>query len=278
LSTNNGYNLLTVCNSSYSVFLDIWLRSLHKNINMELVKNVYIVDTGMSEEQMSFAKQFDSVKIIQTNIDGNSSSVHDQGWKNSTFCKLGHIKKVLISDRTPCLFVDVDCIFVKDFLEFLEAVRKLECDIIVCDTSCRKQPSSSRYIGSFYCFLNNKKDTIKFLKNWEDKINNDKTIKTNWRESPALTKTMREYGIKSKKTNPLSLTMIDLSKASKEKIKIAMLPESLFCRIIHSTELPDNKDPYIIHMKSDKSIGLSTINERINSAHAKKYVKEYLNV
>ena len=257
---------------------------------MELVKNVYIVDTGMSEEQISFAKQFDSVKIIQTNIDGNSSSVHDQGWKNSTFCKLEHIKKVLISDRTPCLFVDVDCIFVKDFLEFLETVRKLECDIIVCDTSCRKQ-ACVRYIGSFYCFLNSHQKTINFLDTWENKIKTDKSITTAWRESPALTKTIHQHGIEGVITNPLSINVLsknvssDLSESFKgvyefneKEIKIALFPESLFCRVINSMELPDNKDPYIIHMKSDKSIGLSTINERINSAHAKKYVKEYLNV
>lgn len=267
------YNILTVCNETYSTFLRVWVRSLYDKLDLNRIENIYVVDTGMSQEQRALLTDYEKVSIIQTNINSTSKSVHDEGWKKSTFCKLPFIKDVLVKDNIPCVFVDVDCIFNKDFSDLIDSNVKKKVDFIGCDTTCRGIKSSSSLIGSFYVFLNSRKKTIRFLEDWYDKIKNDTKITTDWRESPALTKIVTEYQF----TERQPFVFLPRIPKDKPKILITLVSESLMCRIRESEKYQEI-EAFIYHMKSDTSSGLSTVEQRLNSSHVKGIVEKYLYV
>ena len=57
------YSIFTVTDESYKYYTEVFFKSLNK-INMDLVKNVYVCDQGMSEGQRDFVESFDKVQII----------------------------------------------------------------------------------------------------------------------------------------------------------------------------------------------------------------------
>ena len=239
-------NIVTVSNESYFTFLKVWIYSLYDKVDMVNVENIYIIDTGLNEEQKCFLKKFKKVKIHHTGINSKFEELHGKGWSESNYSKLPVIKEILISTNIPTYFIDVDCLFNIDFYSVLDFSK----DMAICDTSDRKSLHSTRFIGSFYGF--NNVNNLIFLEEWYEKIINSKKIITKWRESPALSFCYDEF---------------------KDLIDFQILKEG---EISSSMFSPKNGKKYIYHMKSEGALGYSTPQQRLEMPHIKHKIYRYL--
>lgn len=242
------YNIITVSNSSYFIFLKIWIQSLFDKIDLENVNKVHIINTGLKEEEKKYLKQFPKIDLYETGVESKFTELHGKGWSDSNYSKLPAIRKILKEQKIPCYFVDVDCVFNQDFYEILDFTK----DIVVCDTSDRIITCSSRLIGSFYGF-NNVEKSLDFIDRWYDKILFSKDIKTKWRESPALTMLFEE----------------------EKEIKFQMIMESEISASLFS---PKKENIFISHMKSEGKYNYITPEQRIRMPHCIQKVRRYINV
>lgn len=242
-------NIVTVSNSSYFTFLKCWSYSLIDKINLDNIANVYVIDTGLTEEQRLFVNRFPKFSVWDTDINSSFCTLHGKGWQDSNYSKLPNIKKILTNDALPTYFVDVDSIFVADFYSLLDFSK----DIAVCNTSCRKLYCNSKLIGSFYGF-NNVDKSLDFIDIWYNTIKTSNRIKTAWRESPSLSLVFEE--------NNLNLTFQELKESN----------------ISHNMFSDTSEEKFIIHLKSEGGLGFKTQSERLKMPHAKGIIERYLNV
>ena len=239
-------NIVTVSNGSYFKFLKIWIRSLYDKVSLDNIENIYIIDTGLDSDQRKFLDMFNKIIIFETGIKSSFTKLHGKGWQDSNYSKLPAIKKILKKDKIPTYFIDVDCLFVRDFYHLLDFSK----DIVICDTTDRMAACNSRFIGSFYGFNNLK--GIEFLDQWYDTIINSTKITTKWRESPSL-------GICYEK--------------KKSNFSFQILDEGNISSSLHS---PPKKEKYIFHMKSEGAYGYSSQEERLDMPHVIGKLSRYI--
>ena len=60
----NKYDIYFVLNSAYIKFGKIFLGSLHDKVDMDNVRNIYISDTGLNENDKKYVKSFDKVAVV----------------------------------------------------------------------------------------------------------------------------------------------------------------------------------------------------------------------
>ena len=243
----NKINIVTVSNGSYFKFLKVWIYSLYDKVELNNIKNIYIIDTGLNDEQRNFLKIFKKVSIFKTGIESKFTELHGKGWQDSNYSKLPAIKTILKKDKIPTYFIDVDCLFVQDFYRLLDFSK----DMVICDTTDRTLACNSRFIGSFYGFNNLK--CLKFIDKWYDTILNSTKITTKWRESPSL-------GICYGKCE--------------NKYSFQILDEGNISSSMHS---PPKKEKFIFHMKSEGGFGYSTQEERLRMLHVVGRLSRYIN-
>jgi len=251
-------NIVTVCNSSYFIFLKIWLRSFHATLNLDNIKTIYVINTGLLKSEIEFVKSFPNTEIVDTGLETEFTGLHEEGWSSSTYSKLPVIKRILASDKIPTYFVDVDCIFVRDFYELLDFSR----DLVVCDCSDRQGGYHSRLIGSFYGF-NSPDRVIPFIDSWYNKILYSKAVKHAWRESPSLTLTWEEE--------------LESGKHGKSAGGKQLLMQGILEGVISASFLSRPMEvPYILHMKSEGGYGYSTPEERLRMPYVQEFIGDYL--
>jgi len=244
------YNIVTVTNESYFPFFEIWIKSLFDNLELSSVAKIYIIDTGMSDANRKFINLFPKTKIWKTDIKSVFDQIHSEAWGKSNYAKLPVIKEILLTDKSPTYFIDVDCVFVHDYYSVLDFTK----DIVLTDTSDRKIFCNSQLIGCFYGF-NNVHKAIKFIDQWYENILNGEKYSQAWKESPALT---------------------DCANAFRHDYEYQILKESKICSSMFSPAA--DVEPFIIHMKSEGAYGFKTVRQRLQMPHAQKYTMRYGNV
>ena len=157
------YNLFTVLNSAYMPFGKIWINSLYKNVNLEQINKIFILDTGLKQDELGFLKTFDKVEIVVSDLAEertSNASTRESIWLQHVLRKTKYFRKVLknSSEDTPLIMVDSDCCFLGDFFHLLDK----ETDVLVCNRSYKEEDN---WIASFFV-ANNSNNGKLFMDAW----------------------------------------------------------------------------------------------------------------
>lgn len=237
-----NYNIVTVSNSTYYPFLQIFLRSLFENINLDNINKIYVYDSGLEEEQKEWVKTFQKVVIKDNLVKLETNTLHDEGWEGVTYSKLKCCLHALEETGKPSFIVDVDSVFEAEFIHLID----LSKDVVLCSCENRSLvvPGNSQFIGSF-CGLIDLAKSREFV---DEVYRIIPTINWPHKESPSITKA---YAIK------------------KEEIKFNIALEDQVSHIDQSTQ---KEFIAIYHLKS--STKYNTIQKRlIMHPWIKKYDK-----
>jgi len=241
------YNMMVVFNSSYFPFGRLWINSLYEKNDMSKVDNVFIVDTGLTEEQRKyFLSKGEEVFIYDTKLktDYNNGGAWGKGWQENVGSKTIVFKHLLEITKMPLVMVDGDCIFVKDISSLIDS----NYDIQLC-----KRDAGTPYLGSFVIGQPTKV-TSKFMQKWIERIDTKPTNVP--RESPSLSEVAEE--------NRSLLKIGDI-----DRILVSTHWESEF-----------SDDTHIIHLKTDIADRRieTRIRKSLESPDFKDLILEYYDV
>lgn len=251
------YNIFTVLNEGYERFGIIFLSSIVDGLDLEKIDNIFVYDTGLSEETKKKYQIFEKVVIVDSGIQTDAdTSVHGETWQKNVYSKAKLLKHCVENQETfyPTVMVDADSIFVKEFFHLVDTNKQ----VVLCKRSPRGRSeghiSTSSHIGSFFSINERSEQTMKFMDFWINKIDSsvDKDPITGTymaKESPSLSAAYEEF---------------------KNKIDIADLPEPTISNI----EKFPPKEAVIYHLKSDA--GYMTIDARTLQPRARYYTQRYL--
>ena len=204
-------NIVTSLNSSYRKFGKIFLNSLYQNLSLENIKNVFILDVGLSEDDKVWISKYEKLTIVDTSVNVDFDGIWGKGWEESVATKTIGFKQLLLNNNYPLVMVDSDCLFLRDFEDLLDN----SFDIQVCDRNYMK---NSPYVASF--FVAHNKKAIEFVEAWINQINKLKVMP---KETTAMNMTISKY---------------------KDNLKIGSIDENLISSVYY------HDDARIIHMKS----------------------------
>tara|TARA_B100000131_G_scaffold292040_1_gene306127 strand:+ start:431 stop:1186 length:756 start_codon:yes stop_codon:yes gene_type:complete len=238
------YNIFTVCNEEYALFLSAFLCSLYDNVDLENVERIYVVDFGIPPlKKQHYLDTFPLVEFVETQKTVGSQQVHDAGWATVTYSKVPHLQKICEKDNLPTLMVDVDSLFVGNIDTEIQQYGE-EYDFVACR---RNREGFSTHIGSYFMVLNPEKATT-FLREW-----NNRTLlgAEKHKESPALSRLIQDT----------------------TEYKIFDEKESKMSNFTFDPYIPS--EAYIVHLKSDA--GLETIEKRLTQPKVAGYIHRYVN-
>ena len=251
------YNIFTVLNEGYEMFGILFLSSIIDSLDLEHIENIFVYDTGLSEETKEKYELFAKVSVISSGIvTGSDTEVHGQTWQENVYSKAKLLKHCVESqeDFYPTVMVDADSIFIKEFFHLIN----LDNQITLCKRSPRGRAkghiSTSSHIGSFFSINEKSDQTMKFLNSWIEKIEkaSDRHPLTGAymaKESPSLSATYEEF---------------------KGEMRIEDLPEPTISNI----EMLPPREAVIYHLKSDA--GYMTVETRTFQPRARYYTRRYL--
>jgi len=250
----NKYNIFTVLNEGYADFGRMFVYSIFDSLDLNLINNVFLYDTGLEESTKKDLQFCDKIKIVDTGLKTKYSKIHDKDWEDNVYSKARLLRHCINNQENflPTAMIDCDSIFVREFQD----VWNKDHDMVACRRSPRGRApghiSNSSHIGSFFA-VNNRQNSLKFLDSWVLEISNinPKDQNNNYiaRESPALSNTIDLY---------------------KNDLDIGEISE----HVIANIETSPPKEARIFHLKSD--YGLTTIESRISQPRSKYYARRYL--
>lgn len=251
------YNIFTVLNSAYMVFGVVWIKSLHENVDLKKIKTIYILDTGLKDDDIKFLESYDKVEIIQSDLNEVSTSdafPNNSIWLQHVLRKTKYFRKILRMDQSPLVMVDSDCMFTGDFLKHLNNTD----DVLVCNRSYKNYDN---WIASFFV-ANNADNGIEFLNLWISRMKRLMKEQPNrgWFESHSL-----------------NLIIEELKNDSDNKIKIGdVYTKNVACEEI---KCYDNIGTNVVHFKGTdrKSNLISRFNRFDKIPEIKEKVFGYLN-
>ena len=185
------YSILSVANEGYKDFLHIFLNSALENLNLEYIKDIRILNTGIDKDIVKYYEEKNSkIKFISYKSIIKTDKPWDSGWQQNVELKTNFVKEYLKEYKIPVAMVDIDCMFIKD----IQDIMNIEGDLGICE---RKDIFfGSPVIASFVGFINIEK-SINFINEWNKIID---SIDNPPKETPALNQMVREntkYNIKS---------------------------------------------------------------------------------
>ncbi len=230
------YNFITVANSSYTIFLELFIESLLDIVNQCLIEHVYIFNTGLDEATRQRLSCVDKIIFMPTNVNSQMKNLHDSGWQASTYFKTSALQQILNSTSVPTILLDCDTIILRDFAYLLRG----DYDVGVCKTD---QSKITQYLGAFFIANNTAKARV-FVKRWTNEM---KTLNDLPKESPALVNTVR----------------------NSSGFKIREFYESQIC------SLSPNENAHIYHLKSGGPMRTveSRLNQEHIKPFLKKYIR-----
>ena len=249
------YNIFTVLNEGYEKFGILFVSSIIDKLDLDLIDNIFVYDTGLTTETKNKLKIFEKVKIVDSGLDsGNDTSVHSVTWQKNVYSKAKLLKHCVENQEIfyPTVMVDVDCIFIREFFDLVDVTK----DAILCKRSMRGRvqghQATSSHIGSFFSINKRTPETMKFLDLWISNI--DKVSEKG------------ENGSYTPKESPaLSLAYDELN----SDMNLGELPEPIIANI----EITPPHDARIYHLKSD--FRFLTIESRVNQPRAIQYSERY---
>ena len=254
------YNIMTVLSDNYLVFGKLFINSLFENIDYSNINKIIIVDTGLSDDSKNYLLDFPKVELVETDDNDTSSKIHDKGWEKKTYSKstylLNHIKNS--SEFYPTILFDSDVIFYRNFFDILNNQEHQDSDVIACERNqIGRTPghaATSTHIGCFICIKSEK--GIPFVEYWinnlMESLNNGIPSGVLPKESPALSKAIKDFS---------------------NNIKITNIDERIIANI--ETNITDGFDDYrVYHLKSDYMY--LTVESRVKQPRALPYFQKYL--
>jgi hypothetical protein len=210
------YIIQTTSDSGYFPFLKIFINSILTNCDKKYLHKIYIVNTGMDEEQINYILSLSNViEIINTGINTDfRGGTWGEDWQINVKGKTKWLLQTILNSQYPVLMLDSDMLIVKDIYDLLTKGGDVQV--------CKRSNPSVPYIGSYF-FSINKEKGIQFLKRWIEII--ESTNGKRPLESPALCKTVLNF---------------------ESLIKIKEIDESLVNAISPSDFIPET---YIVHFK-----------------------------
>ena len=166
-------------------FGKIWINSLYKNVNLEQINKIFILDTGLKKSEVEYLKSFNKVQIIVSDLAEertSNASTRESIWLQHVLRKTKYFRKVLkdSSSNTPLIMVDSDCCFLGDFFDLLNK----EDDVLVCNRSYKEEDN---WIASFFVANNNANGKL-FLDKWIQRMRQlmKESPERGWFESHSL--------------------------------------------------------------------------------------------
>lgn len=222
---------MTVFNHVYAIkHGKDWIETFYDKVDLKKVDNIFIIDTGLKDEDIDMFSKYDKVKLIDADYKNTETSkskaekeFKDSVWAKHVLQKTKYFKILSQCGLYPLIMIDGDCKFIKDFSHIIS-----DDDVQVCRRESPAMDGANNnqmwnYIGCYFS-LNTKKG-IGFIDEWINKIN--KLIdnpKYSWYETPALNKVLDELKNKYKigevsenlvgNRNPDSNTLINHIKIS----------------------------------------------------------------
>lgn len=245
------YNILSVASRSYFPFVDIFINSLHKNLDLDKINKIYIVLIDMKdmENKLSFSE-----KIIFLHYDTEKEflGVHSDGWYDTVKKKTFFLKEIIsnISENESLILIDSDTMIIQDFYEIINK----DFDLQITQMSSKPHLSASgiiiSHIASFMIFNNIPKSKL-FIEKWIKNIELlDIQNKKRPHETPAMNMTLCDEQIVS-------------------FCKIESLNEKIVCS--DSLVGPETK---VLHYKSVSGDSNSRLQNFENRLSAVKYFEE----
>ena len=209
------HSIYTVLNSAYMPFGKIFINSYLK-FNYEVCEYIFILDAGLTENDIKWLSNIENVKIINSSIntsfkDGNTS----EEWTTTVVAKtLGLYELLKAYDVSPIIMIDSDCLVLGDISSLIDMTQHIQ----ICHRPNHKTPMLGSYVS-----INDRVAGLEILNRWIETI---PSITTPWKESPALSKIYPEFV---------------------DKLKLGLVPE----RIVSCYKKEDvNEEVKIIHFKS----------------------------
>lgn len=209
----NKINIVTVFNSTYVEFAKLFIESLEKNVGIQHVNTLYVIDTGIKSCDIPlFNKKY--IKLINSGVNVNKYKIHGVEWKQCVDSKVKIIKNKILALSTevwPLVLIDGDSYFLKPFNDLIDT----SFDVQIAH---RPNEKPKKYIASWVSF--NTKQSITLIDKWLDLM-------------------------KGKNKPPYETDcLIDACKKLKNKIKIG----NISTKIISAEE--KYKESRILHFKS----------------------------
>jgi len=178
------YNILTVCNNTYYVFVKILIRSILDKCNTDNINSIMVVDTGLSPENKEYLTSISElIHVIDTDIYTEfNGGIWGIDWRTNVQNKTIYLLDAVTKLQEPVLMLDSDMMILNDLYGLLQKGG----DIQVCIRSNDTIP----YIGSYFFSINHEK-SIDFIKEWIIKIQNTKH--KGQFESPELVNVIQHY-------------------------------------------------------------------------------------
>mgnify|MGYP003113914938 CR=1 FL=1 len=196
-----NYSVLTTSDKSYFPHLKILINSILDKCDLKKLKNIYIIDNGLDDEQKNyFLNKTDKIIVHTTGLKTNfKGGTWGEDWQINVKSKTVHLHNMISHLEEPLLLLDADMLILKDLNSLLEKGG----DIQVClrDGHPPGTPHPIPYIGSYFFSINHKK-ALPFVWDWMN-LTQSKTGK-GAHESPSLTQCVKHY-LKTDNINIVSL-------------------------------------------------------------------------
>lgn len=188
------YNIMTVCNRSYFPFLTLFLNSLFRNANLDLINSIFIVDIDLGKYRAALPTS-EKIKFINSSETDAFSGVHSEGWYKATKQKTEHLEWVLnqVPRNETVLLVDSDVLVLRDFSDVIDSRYSMQFTSMAAGGHLSK---SGIYINQIACFLacNQTEASLMFLRDWNSGIRSlQQRGAGRPHETPAMNRVIREY-------------------------------------------------------------------------------------
>lgn len=176
-------NIVTVVNSQYMPFAEVFFNSLTEISDYEKIDRVFVIDTGINKnDQKKLSQLCNKLVICQTNTAVPNAALHTEKWREIVGMKLRSLLRIIkVTDHIyPLCMIDIDSYFNKNFLHEVDT----DVDFVVCKRSTPMINNDNyvlTHIGSFFCV--NNRTAVKFLDSWMREMND---IQGDHIETPAL--------------------------------------------------------------------------------------------
>ena len=238
------YSVVTTSDKSYYPHLKILVNSILDKCDSKYLKNIYIIDNGLTERQKDYLlDKSDIIMINTTGLETNfKGGTWGEDWQKNVKGKTVHLYNMVNELKEPLLMLDADMLIIKDIHTLLDKGGDIQV--------CVRPNNPVKYIGSYFFSINHKKTKF-FIKDWMESTQS-KTGKSA-HESPALSKCVNNYWKK-----------LDIVEMEQEVVNL-QLP-------------PPKKETVIVHFKGSKLYNTfdDQYKARITNPKWTKYVKDYL--
>jgi len=252
MNSTKKYNIFFILNSPYFKFGKVLLGSIFNTCNMKRIEKIYVLNTGLTDDQLKFIKTFEKVNVLDSGLSTDfKEGSWSEDWHTNISLKLRVLGSLIQQVSDPVLMIDGDCMVTKDLGKILDKGG----DIQLCyrgDTD-----PETPYLGSYFCVINNTK-CVKFI---EDCIFEMESSGNRWLDGklwPKESKAMSKVAIKN--SNNLNITNLTISEVSEFKV------ENIDnCSVVHfkGSSLSESTEELIQTRIFDRGFG--------------KYVEEYIN-